>query len=175
MLSLYFPLQIPLQYCFSQGTIAMICILGGWPQSYLILSEAVWTSMLHCIRSAIQFPREICSRIYSIALARYLRSLFLAFANFRLWLAIFAVLRLGKDSRYGFKFSRKYRRLAFVFSLLVRLIWFCQTTKLSKSILSNFKKWPNTIFALMYGGKPHPQECIFQRFRPSKITKPLTY
>ena len=97
------------------------------------------------------------------------------FANFHLWLAIFAVLRLGKDSRYGFKFSRKYRRLAFVYSLLVRLIWFCETAKLSKSVLSNFKKWPNTIFALTYGGKPYAQECIFQQFRPSKITKPLTY
>ena len=30
------------------------------------------------------------------------------------------------------------------FSLLVRLIWFCETAKLYKSALSNFKKWPDT-------------------------------
>ena len=48
-------------------------------------------------------------------------------------------MRSGKDGRYGFKISRKHQRLVFVFSLLVRLIWFCDTAKLSKSVLSNFK------------------------------------
>ena len=60
--------------------------------------------------------------------------------NFRLWLAVFTVLRLGKGDRYGFDISQKHRRLAFVFSLLVRLIWFCETAKLRKSVLSNFKR-----------------------------------
>ena len=50
-------------------------------------------------------------------------------------------IEVGKDGRYGFKISRKHRRLAFVFSLLVRLIWFCDTAKLSKSVLSNFKNY----------------------------------
>ena len=34
----------------------------------------------------------------------------------------------------------KHRRLVFDFSLLVRLIWFCEMAKLSKSVLSNFKR-----------------------------------
>ena len=50
----------------------------------------------------------------------------------------FTVLRSGKDIRYGFDISRKHRRLAFIFSLLVRLIWFCETAKLSTSLLSNY-------------------------------------
>ena len=55
-------------------------------------------------------------------------------------MAVFTVLRLGKDDRYGFKISQKHRRLAFVFSELLRLIWFSETTKLSKSVLSNIKR-----------------------------------
>ena len=39
----------------------IICNFGGWPKNYLTMSEAVWTSMLHCLRSAVQFSREICS------------------------------------------------------------------------------------------------------------------
>ena len=57
-----------------------------------------------------------------------------------LWLAVFTVLRLGKDGSYGLEMSQKHQRFAFVFSILVRLIWFCQTAKLSKSVLSNFKR-----------------------------------
>ena len=60
--------------------------------------------------------------------------------NCRLWLALFTVLRLGKDGRYGFEISRKHRRLAFVFILLIRLIWLCKTAKLNKSAFSNFKR-----------------------------------
>ena len=45
--------------------------------------------------------------------------------NCRLWLTVFTVLRSGKDGRYSFEISRKHRILAFDFSLLVRLIWFC--------------------------------------------------
>ena len=47
---------------------------------------------------------------------------------------------VGKDDRYGFKISQKHRRLAFVFSELLRLIWFSKTAKLSKSVLSNIKR-----------------------------------
>ena len=56
--------------------------------------------------------------------------------NCRLWLAVFTVLRLSQNSRYGFEISRKHRRLPFVYSLF----WFCETAKLSKSVLSNFKR-----------------------------------
>ena len=56
--------------------------------------------------------------------------------NCLLILPVFTVLRLGKDGRYGFQIFRKYRRLAFAFSLLVRLIWFREIAKLSKFVLS---------------------------------------
>ena len=42
--------------------------------------------------------------------------------NCRLWLPVFTILRSSRDSRYGFEISRTHRRLAFVVSLLVRLI-----------------------------------------------------
>ena len=46
--------------------------------------------------------------------------------------------------------------------VLVRLCWSCETTKLSMFFqISNNDLIP-TIFELMYGGKPHVQECIFQ-------------
>ena len=64
--------------------------------------------------------------------------------NYCLWLAVLTVLRLGKDDRYGFEVSWKHWRLEFVFSLLGRFIWFCKTAKLSKSVYSNSKEWPNT-------------------------------
>ena len=60
--------------------------------------------------------------------------------NCCLWLTLFTVLRSGKDGRYGFKISWKHRRLTFVFSMLVRLIWFCETAKQSNSALSNCKR-----------------------------------
>ena len=60
--------------------------------------------------------------------------------NYCLWLAVLTVLRSGKDERYGFEVSWKHWRLEFVFSLLGRFIWFCKTAKLSKSVLSNFKR-----------------------------------
>ena len=116
-------------------------------------------------------PFEICSRTHSIVLARCLLYLCLTFAMLmecRLWLAVFTVLRLGKEGRYGFEISGKHRRLAFVFILLVKMILFCKTIKGSKYIyIYIFKFQKNdllpTIFALLYGGKPHTQECIFQR------------
>ena len=55
-------------------------------------------------------------------------------------MAVFTVLRSGKDGKHGFEISRKHRRLGFAFSVLVRLTWFCETAKLSKSVLSNFKR-----------------------------------
>ena len=68
----------------------------------------------------------------------------------------------GKDVKYGFETSLKHRRLVFVFRRLVRLIWFCETVELIKSVLSIFNDiW--MIFAVMYGDKPHAQECIFQQ------------
>ena len=73
----------------------------------------------------------------------------------------------GKDVKYGFETSLKHRRLVFVFRRLVRLIWFCETVELIKSVLSIFNDiW--MIFAVMYGGKPHAQECIFQQFNLPK-------
>ena len=60
----------------------------------------------------------------------------------------------------------KHRRLAFVFSLLVWLIWFCKTRYFCSFKLQNLI---STIFALMYGGKPHAKECIFQWSRLFKI------
>ena len=91
---------------------------------------------------AVQFSQEICSRTYSIVLTRCLWPLFLKFAIFMKLslMTVFTVLRLGKDRRYGFDIFRKHWRLAFVFSLLVRLIWFHETAKLSTFVLSNFKR-----------------------------------
>ena len=68
----------------------------------------------------------------------------------------------GKNVRYEFEISLKHRRLVFVFRRLVRLIWFCETPELIKSVLSIFNDIL-MIFAVMYGGKPHAQECIFQQ------------
>ena len=86
-----------------------------------------------------------------------------------LWLALFTVLRSGKDGRYGFKISRKYRRLAFVFSLLVRLIWFCETAKLSNSVLQITKEWPNINYICIdVLGQTTRLEMHFQRCRPFK-------
>ena len=45
-------------------------------------------------------------------------------------MAIFTVLRSGKDGRYGFK----------NWHVLVRLIWFCEMAKLGKFVLSSFKR-----------------------------------
>ena len=63
--------------------------------------------------------------------------------NYRLWLAVFTVLRLGKDGRYGFEISPKHWVLVFLFSLLVRLIWFCEMIKRSLFFQIS-KEWPNT-------------------------------
>ena len=48
--------------------------------------------------------------------------------------------RMSAFTKLNFKISQKHRRLAFIFSLLVRLIWFCETAKLNKSVLSNLKR-----------------------------------
>ena len=87
---------------------------------------------------------QICPRTYSIILARCLRSIFLALSMFMKllfkWLAAFIVLWYVRYVRYDFKISRKHQRLVFVFSLLVKLIWFSETAKLSMLGLSNFKR-----------------------------------
>ena len=59
--------------------------------------------------------------------------------NCRLWLAVFIVFR-WQIWRWNFSETSK---ISICFSLL-GLIWLCHTAKLSKSALSNFKKWPNT-------------------------------
>ena len=84
-------------------------------------------------------------------------------------LAVFTVLRSDKYVRCGFEISRKHRKLVFVFCLLVRLIWFGEAAKLNLFFQIS-KEWTiPTIFALMYGGKRHAQECIFHRYRSTKI------
>ena len=60
--------------------------------------------------------------------------------NCCLWLAVFTLLRSGKDGKYGFKISWKHRRLTYVFRVLVGLIWFCEAAKLSNFVLSNCKR-----------------------------------
>ena len=82
---------------------------------------------------------------YSIVMSRCLRFLFLTLAMFMklLLMIVFTVLRSVKDSRYGFKLSWKHQRLAFVCSLLISLIWLCETSKLSKYVLWNCKRMTN--------------------------------
>ena len=61
-------------------------------------------------------------------------------SNCRLWLALFTILRSDRDGRYDFEIFLKHRTLVLAFRLLVGLIWFCETAKLTKSVLLNFKK-----------------------------------
>ena len=142
----------------------MICNSDSWPKNYLTMPKAFWTSMLHSFRLLCSFPKRftqgptwLCWRDVCGPYFWHLQCLW----NCCSWLVVLTVLRSGKDHRYGFEISRKNKILVFVFSLLVRLIWFCKMAKLNDLI--------PTIFALKYGGKPHAQEWIFQRSRPTKI------
>ena len=121
----------------------MVSFLSEVNYSGLTMFKAFWKSMLHCFRHTVQFT-QICPRTYSIKLARCLRSIFLAFAMFMKllfkWLAAITVLWYVRYVRYGFKISWKHQRLVFVFSLLVKLIWFREIAKLSMPVLSNFKR-----------------------------------
>ena len=139
VLSLYLNLQILLSTVF--------------PRSYQYYLYCWWlaSELSHPARGILNKYAPLFQTCYTVSLrnllkdlldclARCMWSLFLTFANFCLWLAVFAVLRLSEDGRYGFKFSWKHQCLAFVFSLLVRLIRFCEMAKLSKSLLSNFNR-----------------------------------
>ena len=143
----------------------MVCNFGSWPQNYLTMPEAFWTSMFHCFRPVVQFPWEICSRIYAVMLPVVL--IFDICNVYKIVASdlLYSVMRSGKDGRYGIKNFWKHWRLAFVFSLLV---WFCETATLHNSVLLQKNDLISTIFALMYRGKPHAQECIFQWSRLSK-------
>ena len=82
---------------------------------------------------------------YSIVMSRCLRFLFLTFAMFMklLLMIVFTLLTSVKESRYGFKISPKHQRLSFVSSLLINLIWLCETVILRSYALSNCKRMTN--------------------------------
>ena len=111
-----------------------------------------------------QGPTRSCWRDASGTYLWHLQCLW----NCCLWLTVFTLLRSDKDIKYGFQISRKHWRSVFVFSLLLKLIWFGEMAELSKSVLSNFKKM-SWYQPLMYGSKPHILECIFYRSRTTKI------
>ena len=143
MLSLYLPLQILLSNVFPKEPSRWFVILVA---GLRIISPRVGHSEQVCsVVSGLLFsfpekfaegPTQSCWRD---ACGPYFWQL-LCLWNCCLWLAAFTVLRSGKDGRYGFKISWKHRRLPFVFSLLVRLIWFCETARLSNSAFSNCKR-----------------------------------
>ena len=145
MLSLYLLLQIVLCNFFTKETsiwfvilVAYFRIISPRPRHSEQICSIVSGLLFNFPEKFAQRPtqsswRDVCDICYW-----HLQCLW----NCRLWLAVFTALRSGKDSRYGFETSRKHWRLTFVefiFSLLVRLTWFCGTAKLSKYVLSNFK------------------------------------
>ena len=154
----------------------MFCNFDAWPQNYLTTPEAFRRNMLHSFRALFSFsekfaqgPTSSCRRDSFSPYFWHLQCLW----NCRLWLAVFTVFRSGKDSRCGFEISWKHRRLSFDFSLLVRLIWFCEIAKLNKSVSFKFQNNDliRRIFVPKYEGKPQAQECIFQQSTSFNIKK----
>ena len=140
MLSLYSPFQILLNNVFpKESSIWFVVLVVDLKSIY----ETFWTSMLYCFRPLVQFSQEIAQRStqpgWWNACCLYFWHL-KCLRNCWLWLAVFTVLRSGKDGFIDFKISGKHRKLALVFSLLVRLIWFCETAKLSNFVFSNNKR-----------------------------------
>ena len=143
MLSLYSPFQIHLSNVFPKESLIWFVILVVGLKSispYLRHSEQVCSIVSGLLFS---FPKKFSQRSTQPgwwgACCLYLWHLE-CLRNFWLWLAIFTVLRSGKDGFYDFKISGKHQKLALVFSLLVRLIWFCETAKLSNFVFSNNKR-----------------------------------
>ena len=150
----------------------MALFLSKMNYSGLITPEPFWTSMFHFSSVLLlSFPKKFSQgptrSCWRDACGTYLWHLQCLW-NCCLWLTVFTLLRSDEDIKYGFQISRKHWRSVFVFSLLVKLIWFGEMAELSKSVLSNFKRmrWYQP---LMYGSKPHILEYIFYRSRPTKI------
>ena len=122
-------------YMFDCATVLDNLKLG---RRFRIIFSGLWQMLFpkSCVFKFITTGLDYFSS-YSIVMSRCLRFLFLTFAMFMklLLMIVFTVLRSVKDSRYGFKLSWKLQRLPFVCSLLISLIWFCETLKLSKYVL----------------------------------------
>ena len=130
---------------FSEGPINMICNFSSWTQNYITTPEICWTSMLHCFWPAVQFSQKnIFSTTYLIVLARCPVVIFFwhlqCIWNCCLWLTVLTRCKSVKIINTASKFLRTIEDWHFVFSLLVRLIWVCETVKLSKSVLLNSKR-----------------------------------
>ena len=143
MLSLYLPLQMLLSNVFPKepsiwfaNLVAGVKIISPHARHSEQVSSIVLGLLLSFPEILAQGPTQSC---WQDACGPYFWH-FQCLWKCCLWLAVLTVLRLGKDGRYGFKISWKHWRLVFIFSLLVRLIWFCETAKLSNSVLSNCKR-----------------------------------
>ena len=143
MFSLYLPLQIFLSNVYpKEPSIWLVILVAGLriiskcPRHSEQVCSIVSGLLFSFPKKFAQGPTQLRWRDACSPYFWHLQCLWNCF----LWLAVFTVLRLGKDGRYGFKISWKHRRLAFVFSLLVRLIWLSEMAKLSNSILSNCKR-----------------------------------
>ena len=143
MLSLYMPLQILLSNVFpKEPSMWFVILVAGLRiiTQRLRHSEQVCSIVLGLMFSFpdkfSQGPSWSCFRDACGPYFWHLQCL----GNCCLWLAVLTVVRSGKDGRYGFKISWKHRRLVLVFSLLIRLIWFCEMANLSNSVLSNCKR-----------------------------------
>ena len=116
----------------------MICNFDGWARNYLTTLETLWTSMHNCFRSVNHFPRKTCSKTYSVVLVSCLWSLFLTYLMFmKLYSQYWGWVKMVD---IALKFLGNIKDWCLFFSLLVRLIWLCETTKLSNSVLSNCKR-----------------------------------
>ena len=82
MLSRYLPLQILLSSVFPKETSIWFLILVAGLGIILPHPRHSEQVCFHCFRPVVQFSQEICSKTYSIVLARCLWSLFLTSAMF---------------------------------------------------------------------------------------------
>ena len=80
-------------------------------------------------------------------------------------MAVFTVLRSGKDDRYGFEVSWKHQILMFVFSLFVRLILLCEMAK----------KWPNTKHICIDVWRQTTHSGMHKPWRENIFKKRLTF
>ena len=121
MLSLYLALQIFLSNIFpKKPSIWFVTLVAGlriiWhcPRHSEQICSIVSGLLFSFPKKFAQWPTWSCWQDVCGPYFWYLQWL----RNCCLWLAVFTVLRLGKDVRYGFKVSWKHWRLEFVFSLL---------------------------------------------------------
>ena len=115
MVSLYLPRQILLSNIFPKESIWFVVLATGLriisprPRHF----EQVWSIVSGLLFSFpekfAQGPTRSCWQDVCGSYFWHLQCLW----NFHLWLAVFRVLRSGKDGRYSFEISRKHQRLVY--------------------------------------------------------------